>query len=119
MRKNDIPAREITDPALYLRRRDLLFRGAAVAGAAVLPGLLAPAAARAALDLDGLARLDAPRADQWSTEEPVNDFEDAARYNNFYEFGTDKEDPAQNAHSLVTRPWSVTIEGEVASMSTT
>ena len=39
--------------------------------------------------------------------------QDATTYNNFYEFGTDKSDPAQNAHTLKTRPWAVTIEGEV------
>jgi sulfoxide reductase catalytic subunit YedY len=40
-------------------------------------------------------------------------FQDATTYNNFYEFGTDKADPAQFAHTLKTRPWTVTIEGEV------
>jgi DMSO/TMAO reductase YedYZ molybdopterin-dependent catalytic subunit len=38
---------------------------------------------------------------------------DASTYNNFYEFGTDKADPARNAHTLKTRPWTVEVEGEV------
>jgi methionine sulfoxide reductase catalytic subunit len=40
-------------------------------------------------------------------------FNDASTYNNYYEFGTDKADPAQNAHTLKTRPWTVTLEGEI------
>ena len=40
-------------------------------------------------------------------------YKDASTYNNFYEFGTDKADPAQNAGSLKTRPWTVSIEGEI------
>lgn len=48
-----------------------------------------------------------------SNTEAITPFEDATRYNNFYEFGLGKEDPYQKAHTLKTRPWSVTIEGEV------
>src|SRR5690606_11229928 len=44
---------------------------------------------------------------------PPTDWEDATRYNNFYEFGTDKTDPAEHAHRLRTTPWSVLIDGEV------
>lgn len=43
----------------------------------------------------------------------ITPFDTITSYNNFYEFGTDKEDPAENAHTLQTRPWSVSIEGEV------
>jgi sulfoxide reductase catalytic subunit YedY len=45
--------------------------------------------------------------------EKVTDYKDASTYNNFYEFGTDKSDPAQNAHTLQTRPWTVEVEGLV------
>ena len=45
------------------------------------------------------------------TEKP-NKYEDITNYNNYYEFGTDKDDPAHNAHTLKTEPWSVTIDGE-------
>jgi methionine sulfoxide reductase catalytic subunit len=47
------------------------------------------------------------------TMEKVTDYKDATTYNNFYEFGTDKADPAKNAGTLVTKPWSVAIEGLV------
>ncbi len=43
----------------------------------------------------------------------VTDYKDASTYNNFYEFGTDKADPARNAHTLKTTPWTVEIEGLV------
>src|SRR5437764_12383044 len=49
----------------------------------------------------------------FSTGEKQTSFEDATHYNNFYEFGTDKGDPAENAHTLRTRPWTVQIDGEV------
>ncbi len=47
------------------------------------------------------------------TMEKLTDYKDATTYNNFYEFGTDKADPAKNAHTLVTKPWSVAVEGLV------
>jgi sulfoxide reductase catalytic subunit YedY len=50
----------------------------------------------------------------FGTDEEPTDIDDATRYNNFYELGTDKEDPRRNAHRLRTRPWSVAVEGEVA-----
>jgi sulfoxide reductase catalytic subunit YedY len=50
----------------------------------------------------------------FATDEKMTPFKDVTTYNNFYEFGTEKEDPAKHAHSLRTRPWSVTVEGEVA-----
>jgi len=48
-----------------------------------------------------------------STDEKKNSKDEVTGYNNYYEFGTDKEDPAANAHALVTRPWTVAVEGEV------
>ena len=47
------------------------------------------------------------------TLEKVTDYKDASTYNNFYEFGTDKADPAKNAHTLKTTPWTVEVEGLV------
>jgi len=47
------------------------------------------------------------------TMEKVTDYKDASTYNNFYEFGTDKADPAKNAHTLKTTPWTVEVEGLV------
>jgi sulfoxide reductase catalytic subunit YedY len=47
------------------------------------------------------------------TMEKITDYKDATTYNNYYEFGVDKAEPAKNAHTLVTKPWSVTVEGLV------
>jgi sulfoxide reductase catalytic subunit YedY len=47
------------------------------------------------------------------TMDKPTSFADATSYNNYYEFGTDKSDPAENAHTLKTRPWTVSIEGEI------
>lgn len=49
----------------------------------------------------------------FSTGEEKTGFRDATRYNNFYEFGTDKTDPERNAHTLKVRPWAVVVDGEV------
>lgn len=97
-----IPAREITDEGVYLRRREFL------AGAAAL--LVAGCGSR----VDAAGGADFGPGHPFRTNEPPTDFEDATSYNNFYEFGTDKEDPARLAGSLRTRPWSVAVEGELA-----
>ena len=103
-----IPAREITDRGLYLRRRELLAAGALAAGSTLLP-----LRARGA-DLPARAKLPNLRPGPFSTDEERTSEEDATSYNNFYEFGSDKTDPKRNASSLRTRPWKVAIEGEVA-----
>lgn len=56
---------------------------------------------------------DAPRNDRYSVDDTLTSFEDVSTYNNFYEFGTDKGDPARYASAMKTRPWTVAIEGEV------
>jgi len=105
-----IKSSEITSHDLFLRRREFL-RGAgwAVAGAALAPTL--------ACGAEGEAPAPAPTAgadaNPFRSEEEPTAFEDATRYNNFYEFGTDKSDPRRHAESLRTRPWSVAISGEV------
>ena len=98
---------EITDEALYLDRRRFIAGGAAFAVASALA-----ADASAAKPTPG-APLKATRNAAFSLTEPPNKFEDAASYNNFYEFGTDKGDPVQHAHMLKTRPWTVKVDGLV------
>ena len=58
------------------------------------------------------------RQEPVSTNEKVNAFEDITDYNNFYEFGTDKSDPARYAGKLTVRPWTVKIDGHVAKPAT-
>lgn len=109
-RRSDIKSSEITDKALYLNRRAFLKTAATAAVTAGLAGaglLAAVNEARAAAKFDGL------RKSPFSTNETPTPFKHIANYNNFYEFGTDKYSPAENAHTLVTRPWTVKVEGEV------
>jgi sulfoxide reductase catalytic subunit YedY len=110
-----IHAREVTDPAVYLRRRELL-RAAAGAGLALaLPRCSraeapeGPPGGRPGRRLEGVR----PGPPAFSTDEAPTAYASATSYNNFYEFGTGKTDPAERAGRLRTEPWSVVIEGEV------
>jgi sulfoxide reductase catalytic subunit YedY len=104
---------EITPRELWLGRREWLAR-TALAGT----GLSAWAARDALAQTSGPGqnpKLPGARSSVAGAavmEKPTA-YADATSYNNFYEFGTDKADPAQNAHSLKTRPWTLTVEGEV------
>jgi sulfoxide reductase catalytic subunit YedY len=118
------PSSEITSEALYRRRREFiksaaLFTGAAAAmggGLYLLGGRRQKPPAAQALAADA-GVVDLPVAKRgpgpYDTDEPLTSYEAVTTYNNFYEFGLDKEDPARNAHTLRPRPWTVRIEGEV------
>ena len=105
--KTDILPSEITDKAIYLKRREFL-QTAAFAGLGAISGSLLPAYSAEALTKLTLAKKGAATA-----EDPLTPLRDVSTYNNFYEFGTDKSDPAENAGTLKTRPWTVTVEGEI------
>jgi sulfoxide reductase catalytic subunit YedY len=96
-----IRSSEITPKDVYLNRRRFL------TGAAFLAGGLAPAAG-AASSFGSLPK------SPFSTDEKVTPMKDATSYNNYYEFGTSKEEPAQKAGTLKPSPWTVSIEGAVA-----
>jgi sulfoxide reductase catalytic subunit YedY len=107
---------EITSERIYLKRRDLVAAMAAGLGGV---GLASWASREAwAQTPAGSGKL-APLKSQASkvpgavVMEKTTPYADASSYNNFYEFGTDKSDPAKNAHTLQTSPWSVSIEGAV------
>jgi sulfoxide reductase catalytic subunit YedY len=100
---------EITPEATYRSRREFL-AGLAGAGLAAAAG---PSAAQEVLTVNLVERpLAFKRNARYSTTEKANSFAEITGYNNFYEFGTDKEDPAANAHRLRPRPWSVVVDGE-------
>ena len=102
---------EITPRSAFEGRRDLLkLWGTGAAGAA-----LASLAARDARAMGGLAKLPGGKSavSGANVMEKVTDYKDASTYNNFYEFGTDKADPARNAKTLQARPWTVEISGAV------
>ncbi|MGE5511533.1 MAG: protein-methionine-sulfoxide reductase catalytic subunit MsrP [Bacteroidota bacterium] len=99
-RPSDIAPSEITDRSVYLRRRELMTGAAALALSALMP------AGASAAALSG-----APSP--LSTPEKPTPLKDITSYNNFYEFGTDKSDPAAKAHTLTTSPWKVKVDGMV------
>ncbi|NCP55375.1 MAG: protein-methionine-sulfoxide reductase catalytic subunit MsrP [Comamonadaceae bacterium CG_4_9_14_0_8_um_filter_60_18] len=107
---------EITPTEVYHARRDLLRWMASGAAGATLASWGAREAFAQSVKLPGknvpLAAVKSPVAGAMSLEK-LTDYKDATGYNNFYEFGTDKSDPARNAGTLKTSPWSVEIEGLV------
>jgi sulfoxide reductase catalytic subunit YedY len=108
----DIKALEITPKKLYLNRRQFivsasaaaLSAGAAAAGIGLTPS---PSAAQAR------QKLATVKKSEYSVNEKQNSYKDITSYNNFYELGVEKGDPARNAKYLTTRPWTVSVEGEV------
>ena len=100
----DILPSDITPPEIYReRRRFMQGMGALAAGAALG---LAP-------DAQAGARLAGVRSSAYTVNEEKTPYKAVTTYNNFYEFGTGKSDPAENAGNLKTRPWTVAVEGEV------
>jgi sulfoxide reductase catalytic subunit YedY len=99
---------EITSEDVFFNRRQIL-AGAVAAG---LVGVAHAAAEPAAPAAAGLEALKYSRNTKYSTTDAPNSYEDVTGYNNFYELGTDKTDPKQNAASLHPRPWNVTVAGE-------
>jgi sulfoxide reductase catalytic subunit YedY len=103
-----IPYSEITNRSDYLDRRTFL-KAAGMTATALAIGseLISPMGAQAG------TKLDFKKSDLSTHGENLTPLKDITSYNNFYEFGTDKEDPARNAHTLKPYPWSVNIGGLV------
>jgi len=102
---------EITPEGAYLNRRTVL---TAAVAAGLVPSIMCEAAT---LPANGDMFADVKK---WpdSTTDKVNSFQDITTYNNYYEFGTGKSDPAANAHTLKTSPWSVQVSGEAGKTGT-
>jgi methionine sulfoxide reductase catalytic subunit len=111
-RSPDLTYADVTPQSVYLNRRNFL-RGMGIAGVAAVAGTRL-------LDLIGpsqhvyagtkLTTVKGP----FNTDEKITPYNDVTHYNNFYEFGADKSDPAKNAQNFQTSPWKVSVEGEVA-----
>ena len=133
------PSSEITPESVYLGRREFLKNGALTAGTAAVvgsgllwvggpgPGPDAPveqppvqgavASGPGPADAAGQGPVEAPLpafTRRYDLDEAQTSLQSVTTYNNYYEFGLDKGDPARNAHSLQTRPWTISVEGEVA-----
>ena len=110
-RADDLKSSEITPESLYFNRRDFI-RAATAAGIGVASALVFPELS--------------PAQDRWprgkkgpyDTDEEVSTFKEITTWNNFYEFGVDKGDPAANSGRFQPKPWNVRVEGEVKKPST-
>ena len=100
--KNDLTWDDVTPKAAFMNRRQLMAGAGALTAGGIMGGIAGPAH----------AKLNA-KPSAYSTDAAPNSFEDITSYNNFYEFGTGKEDPAKYAHKLNIDPWSVKIDGLV------
>jgi methionine sulfoxide reductase catalytic subunit len=111
---SDLLSSDITPRDVYARRREFLRQATALglAGSMLPAGRAAGQTAAPVTEQGKLPKLPG-KASTFSVTEKATPYKDVVTYNNYYEFGTDKSQPAENAHKLKTRPWSVAIDGEV------
>jgi sulfoxide reductase catalytic subunit YedY len=105
-RPSDIRPSEITSRDIYVRRRELM--KAAGAASLIGTGSILGEAAHAAAKIEGVTK------SSFSTSEKAATLKEISSYNNYYEFSTDKYAPAELAGRFKSRPWTVTVEGEVS-----
>jgi len=107
----DIRPSEITPESVFHGRREFL-RRAGLAGTGLLAGTGCAADEEPTEDPGALRKLEVASGSPYSTDAEPNSLEDIMSYNNFYEFGLDKSDPARLSGDFRPRPWSVTVDGE-------
>lgn len=116
-RSEDIPSSDITPESTYLNRRKF------IAGFG-LGGALGSSMIRSQFDSAKVLEDEFSRTQKdWSRvrsdlDEELNSYEDVTTYNNFYEFGTGKDDPAKNSHTLKPHPWTIEVDGLCAKRGT-
>jgi methionine sulfoxide reductase catalytic subunit len=111
-RSPDLTYADVTPKSVYQNRRKFL-RDMGMAGAIALTGKGLLDLAFPAQSVSAGTKLDTIKG-PFSTDEKVNSYNDVTNYNNYYEFGVDKDAPAKNAQKFVTSPWTISVEGEVA-----
>src|SRR2546425_7136 len=114
-RASDIRSSEITDKKLYLNRREFLQAASVTAGAAALGAIGSEALVHAATPAPHGRKLADIKPSKFSVDpkaEKPNKWEEITTYNNYYEFGVDKDSPSMHAKNLKTEPWTVTVDGE-------
>ena len=109
-RSDDIKSSEIAPESLYKNRRQFLKTAAVAAAGLASTSVFGVLSAESSPQNPQWKR---PPASSFNTDEDLTPFKDATTYNNFYEFGTDKDDPYRNAQSFRVRPWKVAVEGEI------
>jgi len=110
-KSNEIQSSEITSRDLYLNRRKFLAgvgMGAIAAASLGMKELLSPSARACATE-----KINDIHKSAFSTSEKITSINDVTHYNNYYEFSTNKQEPAELAKNFKTRPWTVTIDGAV------
>ncbi len=107
LKPSDVKSAEITPEKIYHNRREFIQATVGLGAIAAL-GLDSSQAQAQTKLLENIT----PNA-AYSTDEKLTSFRVVASYNNFYEFGTKKDDPVRNAHSLKPRPWTVKVDGHV------
>jgi len=111
-RAADIRSSEITDKKLYFNRREFI-RATTGTAAAVATGMIgAEAFLQAATPAPHGRKLENVKKSAFSTDERANKWEEITTYNNYYEFGTDKDSPSMMARNFKPEPWTVTVDGE-------
>jgi methionine sulfoxide reductase catalytic subunit len=112
-REQELKYSDITPKSVYMNRRKFLADAGLVGGVALagrgLWEMISPGQ-----NVLANTKLNVTVKSPFSTNEKQNTYKDVTHYNNYYEFGTDKGDPAQNSGSFRTSPWTVSVEGEVA-----
>jgi len=106
---SDLKYSDVTPKGVYTNRREFLASLGLAGGVAggLVGGLLSSQPATAGTKLEIASK------SPFSTTEKINSYQDVTHYNNFYEFGTDKTDPAKYSQNYRTSPWTVSIEGQV------
>ena len=111
-RAADIRSSEITDKKLYFNRREFM-RATTGTAAAVATGMIgAEAFLQAATPAPHGRKLENVKKSAFSTDERANKWEEITTYNNYYEFGTDKDSPSMMARNFKPEPWTVAVDGE-------
>ena len=114
---SDIPSSEITSKSTYLNRRNFL-AGAAAVGAVAAVGFGLRELSEPSQAVSATTKIEGIKKSGFSTSETITPFKDVSNYNNYYEFSTDKYEPASIAKDFKTRPWTVNVEGLVKKKQT-
>jgi sulfoxide reductase catalytic subunit YedY len=109
---SDVASSEITSKSLYVNRRKFL-TGAALAGGAAAAGFGLHELGSPATQVEANTKIDGVKKSSFSTTETITPYKDVTNYNNYFEFSTDKYEPAGLAKNFKTHPWKVTIDGLV------
>jgi len=116
--KSELKEYEVTDQGIYIRRRDFMKTGLALTAALSLPACSKadpPAvSAKKVSEIPSPKKLSGYKKTDFGKDLPKTSYKHVTTYNNFYEFGTAKSQPAKYAHTLQTSPWNIAVEGEVA-----